>query len=136
MAMINRHEVMRRTTFANASLYRTPEFPDRYLIGEGRAVWDEDEIDAFLLSRPRAFPGLILEDVEITRPVRVLTEKEVMAYTSLSRSQINRMFRDCTFPAPIKLSTRKIGFLKHEFDAWLKTLRRASSSQRVHEPAE
>jgi len=135
MAMIDRYEVMRRTTFANASLYRTPDFPEGYQICRGRTAWDEGEIEAFLLSRPKAFPGLILEDVEIIRPVRVLTITQVEEHTSLSRSQINRMFRDGTFPAPIKLSTRKIGFLKHELDAWLKTLRRASSKGAL-EPVE
>ncbi len=135
MAMIDRYEVMRRTTICNAGLYRTPEFPGGYQMCRGRTAWDEDEIDDFLLSRPRDFIGFVFENIEIPRPVLVLTEKQVEAYTSLSRSQINRMIRDGTFPAPIKLSTRKIGFLKHELVAWLKTLRRASS-RRVLEPAE
>jgi len=135
MAMIDRHEVMRRTTFANASLYRTPDFPEGIKLSKNRTAWDEDEMDTFLLTRPRAFQGLVLEDIEITGPVQALTEKQVEDYTSLSRSQINRMVRASTFPAPIKLSTRKIGFLKHELDAWLKALPRASS-KRVLEPAE
>ena len=125
MAMIDRFEVMRRTTFGNASLYRTPEFPGGYKLSENRTAWDEDEMDAFLLSRPRDFVGFVFENIEIKRPVLVLTEQQVEAYTSLSRSQINRMVRDGTFPAPIKLSTRKIGFLKFEIDAWLKTRPRA-----------
>ena len=134
MAMIDRYEVMRRTTLANASLYRTLGFPEGIKLSKNRTAWDEDEIDSFLLSRPRAFQGLVLEDIEITAPVLALTITQVEAHTSLSRSQINRMVRASTFPAPIKLSTRKIGFLKHELDAWLKTLPRATS-KRVLEPA-
>ena len=94
MAIIDRHEVMRRTTLSRASLYRTPGFPEGIKLSKNRTAWDEDEIESFLLSRPRAFQGLVLENIEITAPVLALTIAQVEEYTSLSRSQINRMVRD------------------------------------------
>lgn len=73
-----------------------------------------------MLTRPRAFDGLVLKDAPFKRPVRVLTEKQVIAYTTIGRSNLNRLVRAAKFPAPLKLSSHKIGWLKHEIDAWIR----------------
>ncbi len=126
MCMLNRQEVLRRTTFANAQIYRIADFPAPATLSENRRAWYEDEMDKFLLSRPRVIEdGLTYPDLEPPKGVRVMTEKQVCAYTSISRANLNRMIRDGRFPSPIKLSVAKIGYLKHEVDYWLKTLPRA-----------
>ena len=77
--------------------------------------------------------GLIIvtKDAEIIRPVCVRTEKQIIDYTSFSRSAINRMIRGGTFPVPIKLSKRRIAYLRHEIDFWLKSRPRPSVECRL-----
>ncbi|MBU2583094.1 MAG: AlpA family phage regulatory protein [Alphaproteobacteria bacterium] len=126
MCMLNRKEVLRRTTFANAQIYRIADFPTPATLSENRRAWYEAEMDTFLLSRPRVIEdGLTYPDLEPPKGVRVMTEKQVCDYTSISRANLNRMIRDGRFPSPIKLSVAKIGYLKHEVDHWLKSLPRA-----------
>lgn len=129
MRMLNRQEVLRRTTFGNAQIYRVKGFPQPVSISDNRVAWYEYEIDEFLLGRPRAIvDGLIYADLEAPTGVRIFTEKKVCDYTSISRANLNRMIRATDFPSPVKLSVQKIGYLKHELDHWLQSRPRASWS--------
>jgi prophage regulatory protein len=49
----------------------------------------------------------------------ILSPQEVCAYTSLSRSTINRKREIGDFPTAIRLSGKRIGFWRNEIDAWL-----------------
>lgn len=124
MSILNIAEVSRLTTLARATIYRLEKaglFPRRIQISDNKVGWLLDEIDGWLLTRPRAIEGgLVMDCVEYKRPVRILTEKEVIDYTTIGRSNINRMIRAGTFPCPLKLSSHKIGWLKHEVDAWIR----------------
>ncbi len=136
MRMLNRQEVLRRTTFSNAQLYRIADFPIAATLSENRCAWYEYELDEFLLTRLRAIEdGLAYPDVEPPTGVRVMTEKQVCGYTSISRANLNRMIRDGRFPSPVKLSVQKIGYLKHEVDHWLRTLPRTTWSLGVQPTA-
>lgn len=43
----------------------------------------------------------------------------VLARTGLGRSSIYAAIKRLEFPAPIKISTRAVGFLSEEIDAWI-----------------
>jgi len=57
----------------------------------------------------------------------------VKARTGLSRSTIYQRISDGTFPRPISLGARAIGFIESEIDAWLQS--RIEQSRRVAEDA-
>lgn len=124
MSILNIAEVSRLTTLARATIYRLEKaglFPRRIQISDNKVGWLLDEIERWLLSRPRVLEdGLVMDGIEHRRPVRILTEKAVIDYTTIGRSNINRMIRAATFPCPLKLSSHKIGWLKHEVDAWIR----------------
>lgn len=124
MSILNIAEVSRLTTLARATIYRLEKaglFPRRIQISDNKVGWLLDEIVDWLLTRPRAIEGgLVMDGIEYKRPVRILTEKEVIGYTTIGRSNINRMIRAAKFPCPLKLSSHKIGWLKHEIDAWIR----------------
>lgn len=50
---------------------------------------------------------------------RILRMPEVEARTGLSRRSIQALVRKGTFPQPIRLSRRAIGWLESEVNAWL-----------------
>lgn len=50
---------------------------------------------------------------------RVLRISEVIKTTGLSRTSIYEGVKANTFPTPIKLSARSIGFLQSEISNWL-----------------
>ena len=50
---------------------------------------------------------------------RILRRKEVEEITGLSRSSIYLRIQRGTFPAPIKLGARAVGWLEQEIEAWL-----------------
>ena len=50
----------------------------------------------------------------------ILRLKSVMAQTGLSRSTIYLRVSEGTFPSPIKLGERSVGWLESEVQAWLK----------------
>lgn len=116
-------ETCSRTTFSHAQLYRVEElglFPQRRRLGRRKVVWIAREVDQWLLSRPRTIGRLVIPVDPAPTGVRVLTEKQVLAYLTMSRSLLRRMIEADEFPAPIKLGARKIGFLKHEVFIWLR----------------
>lgn len=50
---------------------------------------------------------------------RILRRREVEARTGLSLSSIYKKLADHTFPKPIKLGGRSVGWLETEIDAWI-----------------
>ena len=68
----------------------------------------------------------------------VLAPADVADATSLSRRQIQDLVADGAFPAPIRLSERRVGWLAHEIEAWIADRPRttfAKRKQRAVEPA-
>lgn len=59
---------------------------------------------------------------------RIMKRPEVEAITGFSRSSIYAGIENGTFPKPIKLSERSVGWLEHEVQAWLKSRVTASRS--------
>ena len=50
---------------------------------------------------------------------RILRRAEVQARTGVSRSGIYAAIKAQTFPAPVKLGVRAVGWLESEIDAWI-----------------
>lgn len=53
------------------------------------------------------------------QPARLLTIREVMDFTSLSKAQINRMVAKREFPAPVKISIRRRVWCPSHIQQWL-----------------
>ena len=53
-------------------------------------------------------------------PARVLRITQVQARTGLSRSSIYVRVANGTFPKPIRLGARAIGWIESEVDAWIR----------------
>jgi prophage regulatory protein len=51
-------------------------------------------------------------------PVAILRRPQVEVRTGLSRSTIYARIQDGTFPRPILLGSRSVGWLEHEIDDW------------------
>ena len=49
----------------------------------------------------------------------ILRRKQVQQRTGLSRSSIYLRIQDSTFPKPIPLGARAVGWLEHEVEEWL-----------------
>jgi prophage regulatory protein len=49
----------------------------------------------------------------------ILRRRQVEARTGLSRSTIYLYIQEGTFPKPINLGTRAVGWLENEIDKWL-----------------
>lgn len=49
----------------------------------------------------------------------ILRRKQVEARTGLSRSTIYLRIQEGTFPRPINLGERAVGWVEHEIEAWL-----------------
>lgn len=54
-----------------------------------------------------------------TEPANVLRRRQVEARTGLSRSTIYQRVREGSFPRPINLGGRAVGWLSTEIDSWL-----------------
>jgi predicted DNA-binding transcriptional regulator AlpA len=52
--------------------------------------------------------------------MKILSAKDVAKKTSLSVPHIRRAAKAHLFPAPIKLSESRLGWLEEEIDTWLK----------------
>ena len=55
----------------------------------------------------------------IQNKLTILRRKEVEQRTGLSRSTIYLRIQEGTFPKPVNLGARAVGWLGHEIDAWL-----------------
>ena len=53
-------------------------------------------------------------------PVRVLRLPRVQARTGLSRSSIYMRVADRSFPQPVRLGARAIGWIESEVDQWIR----------------
>ncbi len=51
--------------------------------------------------------------------VRLLSPKSVCERTSLSRSSLDRLVAEGKFPAPIRITERRLAYRGAEVDAWL-----------------
>ena len=51
---------------------------------------------------------------------KIMKRPEVESITGLKRSSIYAKIEDGSFPKPIKLSMRAVGWLEHEVQEWLK----------------
>lgn len=54
-----------------------------------------------------------------TQPKRILRRPEVQARIPLSTSEIYRRIDNKTFPKPIPLGARAVGWLESDIDAWI-----------------
>lgn len=50
---------------------------------------------------------------------QILRLAGVMAMTGLSRSSLYKYIGEGTFPTPVQLGPRSIGFYRHEIEGWL-----------------
>jgi len=64
-----------------------------------------------------------------TLPTRVIRLKEVLHLTSISESTIRRKIKKSTFPLPIKISDRAIGWYENEIQNYIQSLPRASMEE-------
>lgn len=60
----------------------------------------------------------------------ILRRKQVEARTGLSRSSIYAAIKAGTFPAPVSLGEKSVGWLQHEIDGWIAARVAASREQR------
>ena len=60
---------------------------------------------------------------------RLLSFKEVISMTSLSRGEIYRRFKQGRFPRPIRLGKGRVAFVHSEVAEWIRA--RAESAERV-----
>lgn len=58
---------------------------------------------------------------QIHQALTVLRRKQVEIRTGLSRSTIYARIAEGTFPPPIDLGARAVGWLESEIDAWLQS---------------
>lgn len=56
---------------------------------------------------------------QIAREASILRRKRVEARVGLTRSTIYQRIKDGTFPKPVNLGARAVGWLESEVDAWL-----------------
>lgn len=67
---------------------------------------------------------------EIVKPAHsIIRRKSVEARTGLSRSTIYQQIKDGTFPSPISLGPKAVGWLLHEIEDWIaERIRRSRGS--------
>ncbi|AYR26964.1 AlpA family transcriptional regulator [Herbaspirillum rubrisubalbicans] len=63
----------------------------------------------------------------------ILRTKEVIAKTKLGRTTLHEKVRDNTFPKPVPLGGRAVGWIESEVDAWIEALMKARDSNYVGE---
>ena len=70
------------------------------------------------LSRLAKFAPILLE-LNLDKTLKIKRRPAVEAKTGLSRSTIYEKIKDGTFPKPVKLGPRAVGWFDSEIDAWL-----------------
>lgn len=65
----------------------------------------------------------------VTQPVVILRRPSVQACTGMSRSQLYDMCAKGTFPTPIRLSRRTVGWIESEVQAFLQARIEESRAQ-------
>jgi len=75
----------------------------------------------------------MVETLQETSPRKqtptILRRKQVEARTGLSRTAIYAGISDGTFPAPISIGSRSVGWIEAEVVAWIESRIKASRSQ-------
>ena len=71
-------------------------------------------------------PRTIVKEVEV--PIRIIRMAAVQARTGLARSTIYQWVSDGSFPQPIRLGARAVGWIESEVDAWIREQIAASRS--------
>ena len=56
---------------------------------------------------------------QLNHALTIIRRKQVEARTGLSRSTIYERIRAGTFPAPVSLGAKAVGWVEGEIDAWL-----------------
>lgn len=75
-------------------------------------------------------PAVCIErNPDVTIAYALITLKQVVAATTLSRSTIYRMISQREFPLPVDVSPGRSAFYRHEVEGWLA----AKASSRVGE---
>lgn len=74
---------------------------------------------------PRPIPGQAPGPAHRNQVLRL---RQVVAQTGLSRSTIYARIKDRTFPTPVKLGGRSVGWLASDIDRWLDTILRSGES--------
>lgn len=68
-----------------------------------------------------------------TAKLSIERKPEVLARTGLTRSTLHRKIKDGTFPPPINLGGRAIGFVSGETDAWISAMAAGKTEDEVKE---
>lgn len=61
--------------------------------------------------------------------LKILRRRQVEARTGLPRSSLYVLIAEGRFPTPIHLTTKTVGWLEHEVDAWIAERAKASRQQ-------
>ncbi len=60
---------------------------------------------------------------------RMLRREEVLKFSGLSRSTLYEMIRNRTFPAPVRIGARAVGWRESEVVSWLESRHRAAETE-------
>ena len=77
--------------------------------------------------RDRAMPRTIVTEVEV--PIRIVRLPDVQARTGLARSTIYVRLAEGSFPKPVALGARAVGWIEEEVDEWIRQQIAASRSE-------
>lgn len=55
-----------------------------------------------------------------TQNLSIVSVKEVTRLTSLSRTMITKLRKEGKFPPAVALGYKRVGFLRHEIDLWIR----------------
>ncbi|MGL1834417.1 helix-turn-helix transcriptional regulator [Rhodocyclaceae bacterium SMB388] len=58
-------------------------------------------------------------DAKTEAPIRIIRRHEVESRTGIARSTIYERVKQGTFPAPIQLGPRAVGWISADIDAWI-----------------
>lgn len=54
-----------------------------------------------------------------SQELRLISLKDVVIRTALSKSTIYQLIKDGAFPKSVNITTRRVAWLAHEIDSWL-----------------
>ena len=58
---------------------------------------------------------------QVRSAITILRRKQVESRTGLSRSSIYKMMSEGTFPKPVSLGARAVGWIENQIDQWLES---------------
>lgn len=71
-----------------------------------------------------------MESKTTNQSLVILRRKQVEARTAMPRSSMYAAIKAGTFPAPISLGEKSVGWLEHEIDTWISSRVSISREQR------